>query len=53
MWNYFMKRDIFQDFPDGPVGNNLPASAGDMGSTPGPGRSSTLWSNYARVPQPL
>ena len=27
------------DFPGGPVGKNPPASAEDMGSIPGPGRS--------------
>ena len=27
------------DFSAGPVGKNLPANAGDMGSMPGPGRS--------------
>ena len=28
-----------ENFPDGPVFKNLPASAGDVGSIPGPGRS--------------
>ena len=32
---------------------NLPASAGDMGSSPGPGRSHMPWGNRARVPQLL
>ena len=32
-------------FPGGPVVKNLPASAGDMGSIPGPGRSHMLCSN--------
>ena len=27
-----------RDFPGGPVVKNLPASAGDMGLIPGPGR---------------
>ena len=27
-----------KDFPGGPVGNNLPANAGDMDLIPGPGR---------------
>ena len=27
-----------RDFPAGPVVENLPANAGDMGSIPGPGR---------------
>ena len=29
---------IVWDFPGGAVDRNLPASAGDMGSIPGPGR---------------
>ena len=29
----------WQDFPGGAVVKNLPANAGDMGSSPGPGRS--------------
>ena len=33
------------DFPGGAVVKNLPASAGDMGSRPGPGRSHMLRSN--------
>ena len=32
---------------------NPPANAGDMGSSPGPGRSHMPWSNEARVPQLL
>ena len=32
---------------------NPPASAGDTGSSPGPGRSHMPWSNYARAPQLL
>ena len=32
---------------------NLPASAGDTGSSPGPGRSHMPWSNEACVPQLL
>ena len=34
-----------QDFPGGAVVKNPPANAGDMGSSPGPGRSHMLWSN--------
>ena len=34
-----------QDFPGGAVVKNLPASAGDMGSSPGPGRSHMPRSN--------
>jgi len=36
--NYII-RTKRRDFPDGPVVKNLPASAGDMGSIPGLGRS--------------
>ena len=32
---------------------NPPASAGDMGSSPGPGRHHMPWSNKARAPQLL
>ena len=32
-------------FPGGAVVENLPASAGDTGSSPGPGRSHMPWSN--------
>ena len=41
------------DFPGGTVVKNLPANAGDTGSSPGPGRSHMLQSNKARVPQLL
>ena len=34
-----------RDFPGGTVVKNLPASAGDMGSSPGLGRSHMQWSN--------
>ena len=33
------------DFPGGAVVKNLPANAGDMGSSPGPGRSHMPRSN--------
>ena len=39
--------------PGGPVDKNPPASAGDKGSIPGPGRSHILRSNSARVPELL
>ena len=42
-----------QDFSGGPGVKNPPASAGDMSSIPGPGRSHMLWSNLAHVPQLL
>ena len=38
-------------FPGGTVVKNLPANAGDMGSSPGPARPHMPWSNYAREPQ--
>ena len=34
-----------RDFPGGAVVKNPPANAGDMGSSPGPGRSHMPWSN--------
>ena len=34
-----------RDFPGGAVLKNLPTNAGDMGSSPGPGRSHMLQSN--------
>ena len=40
-------------FPGGTVDKNPPASAGDMGWTPGPGRSHMPWSNKACKPQLL
>ena len=42
-----------QGFPGGTVVKNPPANAGDMGSSPAPGRSHMPRSNYARVPQLL
>ena len=36
---------IDRDFPAGAVVKNPPASAGDTGSRPGPGRSHMPWSN--------
>ena len=36
---------IFQGFPGGTVDENLPANAGDTGSSPGLGRSHMPWSN--------
>ena len=40
-------------FPGGAVVENLPADAGDMGSSPGLGRSHMPRSNWAREPQLL
>ena len=44
-WNIKIVRDQKLDFPGGPVVRNLPASAGKMGSTPGPGRFHVLGRN--------
>ena len=41
------------DFPGSTVVKNLPANAGDTGSSPGRGRSHMPRSNSARVPQLL
>ena len=41
------------DFPGGPVVRNLPANAGDVGLTPGLGRSLVPWSTWACVLQLL
>ena len=57
----FLKRKIltvhqilkFLGFPGGAVVENLPANAGDTGSSPGLGRSHMPWSNWAREPQLL
>ena len=40
-------------FPGGAVVKNLPANAGDMGSSPGLGGSHMLWSSWACEPQLL
>ena len=50
--NGFYKIRIW-GFPSGTVVKNLPAIAGDTGSSPGPGRSHMLRSNKARAPQLL
>ena len=42
-----------QGFPGGAVVENLPANAGDTGSSPGPGRSHMPRSNWAREPHLL
>ena len=38
-------KENLRDFPDGAVVTNPPASAGDTGLIPGPGRSHMLRSN--------
>ena len=42
-----------EGFPDGALVENLPANAGDTGSSPGLGRSHMPRSNNAREPQLL
>ena len=42
-----------EGFPGGAVVENLPANAGDMGSSPGLGRSHMPWSSWAHEPQLL
>ena len=48
-WTFWLETNIqihaFGDFPGGAVVKNLPANAGDTGSSPGPGRSHTPGSN--------
>ena len=46
-------RKAIKGFPGGAVVKNPPASAGDMGSSPGLGRSHMPRSNQARAPQLL
>ena len=44
---------MVKGFPGGAVVENLPANAGDMGSSPGLGRSHMPRSNWAHEPQLL
>ena len=48
-----MQKTIFWGFPGGAVVENLPANAGDTGSSPGLGGSHMLWNSWAREPQLL
>ena len=50
--SWHQKSDV-GDFPSGTVVKNPPANAGDMGSSPGPGRSHMPRSNQVRAPQLL
>ena len=43
--NIMLRNILFQGFPGGAVVKNLPANAGDIGSSPGQGRSHMPWSN--------
>ena len=49
----FLKKLSYEGFPGGAVVKNLPANAGDTGSSPGLGRSHMPWSNYTHEPQLL
>ena len=51
--NFIALKIILEGFPGGAVVENLPANAGDMGSSPGLGRSHMPRSNWAREPQLL
>ena len=44
-YSYISKNKDIRDFPGGTVVKNPPANAGDMGSSPGPGRSHMPRSN--------
>ena len=46
-------KNVLSGFPGGAVVENLPANAGDTGSSPGLGRSHMLWSSWAYKPQLL
>ena len=48
-----LKNIEYRGFPGGAVVENLPANAGDTGSSPGLGRSHMPRSNQAREPQLL
>ena len=55
-YNFFLKylvKFTNEGFPGGAVVENLPANAGDTGSSPGLGRSHMPRSNWAREPQLL
>ena len=49
----FLESWSVEGFPGGAVVKNPPASAGDTGSSPDPGRSHMLQSSQARAPQLL
>ena len=50
---YIIKKESWLSFPGCAVVENLPANAGDTGSSPGLGRSHMPRSNWAREPQLL
>ena len=51
--NHHQREQKSRGFPGGAVVENLPANAGDTGSSPGLGRSHMPRSNWAREPQLL
>ena len=50
---YVSMKKLQKGFPGGAVVENLPANAGDTGSSPGLGGSRVPWSGWAREPQLL
>ena len=52
-WLFWFYLKTVEGFPGGAVVENLPANAGDTGSSPGLGRSHMPRSNWAREPQLL
>ena len=52
-FHYSFYKLFFRGFPGGAVVENLPANAGDTGSSPGLGRSHMPRSNWAHEPQLL
>ena len=46
-WQLTTTANMFWDFPGDPEVKNLPISAEDLGSIPGPGRSHLSWGNSA------
>ena len=52
-WEKTILKTDLGGFPGGAVVENLPANAGDTGSSPGLGRSHMPRSNWAREPQLL
>ena len=53
IYTHGIKSHLSGDFSGGKVVKNQPANAGDMGLSPGPGRSHMPQSNLARAPQLL
>ena len=49
--NILITKSKIEGFPGGAVVENLPANAGDTGSSPGLGRSHMPWSNCTHEPQ--